>query len=657
MKKFSVIICFVFVFFSGLNAQSQKPLLIVNGEEIFAEEFMAVFMKNNINKTASKEEIDEYLELYINFRLKVAEAKTLQLDTQKTFKIELDGYRKTLAQPYLMKTEVLDKLVNEAFERMQWDVRASHILIKVSPFASPADTLKAYNKAISIRNRVLKGESFEKLAVEVSDDESAKGSQGPQPMAGNKGDLGYFSALDLVYDFENAAYAMKVGDVSMPVRSEYGYHIIKLTDKKKSLGKVQTAHILISIPSDADETVRKDAKNKADDLYDKIVKGDSFEDLAKEFSDDRGSGMRGGMLPWFGVFRMLPEFIEPLYSMAKGDVSKPVLTSYGYHIIKLVDKKTPGSFDETKSDLKTRVMRDQRFKTATKSFVEKLKVENGFESYPVALKAFISIVNDSIFKGTWSAEMVSEMKAPLFKTGDMMFYQQDFAFYVESNQLIQKGDDKETYLRNLYDKFVQEMVIQYENDILEQKHPQFASLMKEYHDGILLFDLTDQMVWSKALKDSAGLSDFYETIKLNYMWPERVEGTIYSVNDPVTAGKFHKLLSKAIKKGTDVEAIMETFNTPENILITEETGIYIKSGHPVFEWVKSVGLNKPYEKDGKHIIVRTTRIIQPEPKALREVKGVVTNEYQNYLEKEWIKTLRSKYSWKVNNDVLQSLYR
>jgi peptidyl-prolyl cis-trans isomerase SurA len=656
MKRTGLFVFTMCLFFGVSVAQQTKPLLVVNGQEISAEEFMAVFMKNSTTKSVSKEEINEYLELYINFRLKVAEAMALQLDTLESFRTELAGYRKTLAQPYLTKTEILDKLVKEVWDRMQWDLRASHILIKVSPYASPADTLKAYKKAMGVRNRVIKGESFKKVAYEVSEDESARGTSGDQPMQGNYGDLGYFSALDLVYDFENVAYAMKVGEISMPVRSEFGYHIIQLTDRKPSLGRVQTAHILVSVAPDATETEKAEALSKAEDIYNRIMLGGSYEDLAKELSDDKGSGMRGGVLPWFGVFRMIPEFIAPLYDMKNGDVAKPILTSYGYHIVKLIDRKPVGGFDEIKNDLKTRIMRDVRYKSATSAFVETLKQENGFVEYPEALKKFISAVSDSIYQGTWRADMVYSLNDPLFKIGDRTHTQRDFAAFLQSNVRIEKDDNKDTYIRSIYKRFIEEMVIAYENDNLEKKYPQFAALMKEYHDGILLFDLTDKMVWSKALRDTAGLNAFYETIKMNYMWPERVEGTIYFCNDEAKAKLFYKEMSKAIKKGTDIAFVMEMFNSPEETNIPEESGIYIKADHPYFASVNSAGLSKPFFKDDKYVIVKTDRIIDPEPKALREVKGVVTNEYQNYLEKEWIKELREKYNWYVNQEVLEALY-
>jgi peptidyl-prolyl cis-trans isomerase SurA len=660
MKKVCLIISVLFVLCSMHHVSAQKSLLVINGEEISTEEFMSVYMKNNTSKSATKAEIDEYLDLYINFRLKVAEAKAMQLDTFSTFKTELEGYRKTLAQPYLTKTEILDKLVAEAYDRMQWDMRASHILIKVSQYASPADTLKAYKKAIGIRNRILKGESFEKLAVEFSDDESAKGREGNQAMKGNNGDLGYFSGMDLVYEFENAAYSMKIGEISMPIRTEFGYHIIKLSEKKPAIGKVQTAHILIAIPADGDEQQKNDASIRANELYDRIMGGESYEEIAREYSDDKGSGMRGGVLPWFGVFRMLPEFIEPLYGMEKGSVSKPVLTSYGYHIIKLIDRKPVGTFDEQKNELKTRVMRDNRYKTATRSFIATLKIENGFEEYPDALKKFIAGVNDSIKNNNWTADMLGGTNLPLFRTGDRVYKNEDFAMYLEYNQLMKEDDDKEMFIRGLYEKFVDEMVMAYENDHLEQKHPAFASLMKEYHDGILLFDLTDQMVWSKALKDTTGLKAYYETIKHNYMWPERVEGSMYFFNDRATADKFYKAMKKAMKKKTETAKVLDMFNTPENTVVTlesVESGIFIKEGHPVFADIHSTGLMAPFvNKEGKYVVVKTDRIIKPEPKALNEVRGIVTNEYQNYLEREWISTLRSKYVWKVNEDVLRTLY-
>jgi peptidyl-prolyl cis-trans isomerase SurA len=642
----------------GIAQNSAKPLLVINDEIITVEEFLTIYNKNNLNREINQTDVEEYLELFINFRLKVAQAIELKLDTNKSFQNELAGYRQQLAQPYLSKSEVLDKLVLETFNRMKYELRVSHILFSVSRNASPSDTLAAFRKAQLIYNRLQKGESFEALALEFSDDETAKGTkQGNHQIPGNKGDLGYFTAMDLIYEFENTAYSLQLNQISKPIRTEYGYHIIKLTDKKPSLGRIQAAHILVSLPAEAEKSVKDSVQKHANYLYELIQKGESFESVAQQYSDDKGSAMRGGVLPWFVVFRMIPDFIIPLYNMEKGEVSKPILTTYGYHIIKFIDNKPIGSFDEMRNELKTKIMRDARYSLATKALVEKLKAENRYKEYPDAYNRLMNTVHDSIYKGTWNASYIKEMNDVIFKIGNREYTQQEFATFIEKNQRIGENDDKSVFIRSLYDTFVQEKMIQYESEHLEEKYPQFASLMKEYHDGILLFELTDKKVWSKAVKDTTGLEVFYKTVKHNYMWDERVEGSIFKIHDAKTAKSVANELKKQRKRNVfNPELITEKFNSDNKESVIVETGIFTKSEHPYFKDINKEGISRGMLEDGQYVVIDTREILPPAPKSIKEIRGIITNEYQNHLEREWIKELRSRYNWQVNRNVLQTLY-
>ncbi len=659
MKRILFLFCICLIAAQLAFTQNlSKPLLIINDEVITAEEFLAIYNKNNLNREINKTELEEYIELFVNFRLKVAEAMELKLDTNQNFQTELAGYRHQLAQPYLSKAEILDKLILETYNRMKYDLRVSHILFAVSKNASPADTLAAYKKAQQIYNRLQKGESFEALAVEYSDDESAKGTQQEgSVVSGNKGDLGYFTAMDLIYEFENAAYSLQLNQISKPIRTDYGYHIIKLTDKKTSLGRINAAHILITLPADADKVIQDSIYKHANKLYEMIQNGETFENVAQQYSDDKGSAMRGGSLPWFGVFRMIPDFITPFYTMQKGEISKPILTPYGYHIIKFIDNKLVSSFDDTKNELKTKIIRDERYTLAIKALVENLKVENKFVEFTESYNKLLSLINDSIYKGTWNISYLGKMNEPLFKIGNTEFYQQEFASFIEMNQMMAKDDDKSVFIKSLYNKFVQENMIEYESEHLEDKYPQFAALMKEYHDGILLFELTDKKVWSKAVKDTLGLKAYYENIKNNYMWDERVEGSIFKVNDAKTAKLVTKELKKQKRKNIlDPKLIKEKYNTSEKQVIFDDSGIFVKSEHQYFKNIEKVGISKPIIEGEQYIVIYTKEILPPSPKSLKEIKGIITNEYQNYLEKEWIKELRSKYQWEVKKDILQTLY-
>ncbi|HOH83622.1 MAG TPA: peptidylprolyl isomerase, partial [Bacteroidales bacterium] len=355
MKRFIILV--LSVFFCGMvNAQvNDEVLLTVAGEKITKTEFLNVYKKNNIKgDLMDKKSLDEYLNLYINFKLKVKESEELKLDTFTSFKNELAGYRKQLAQPYLTDKQVDDDLLKEAYDRLQWDIRASHILIKVNKDATPEDTLAAYKKVLKIRERLLKGEDFATVAKETSDDPSARDREEPDSKSifkGNGGDLGYFSVLDMIYPFENGAYNTKVGQVSLPVRTDYGYHLIKVVNRKPAMGRAVVAHIFIEVPKDAKPENLATYKSKIDEAYAKLKGGETFENVVKEYSDDKGSAAKGGVLQGFGVNRMVPEFIEAVAKLNLNEYSEPVQTVYGWHIIKLIERTPVKSFDEEKTQL------------------------------------------------------------------------------------------------------------------------------------------------------------------------------------------------------------------------------------------------------------------------------------------------------------------
>lgn len=324
MKK-ACISGLLMLFLSNVFSQQDPILMTINDVAITKSEFERIYYKNNRDSVHDEKAIKDYLELFINFKLKVIEAKKLGLDTLPTFKQELQSYRKQLSDPYFVDKETEEKLLKEAYERKKWRIRTSHILIKVSENASPADTLAAYNKAMEIKKRIDKGEDFAKLAMEYSEDDASKL---------NGGDIGYLTVFTTVLPYENAVYSLKVGEVSNPIRSQYGYHIIKVTDRKENPGEVKVAHIMVLVPRDAKEEDITKAENKINEIYQKLQQGEDFAKLAIEYSDDKASGKRGGDLPWFGTGRMVPEFESVAFETKIGEYSKPFRTAFGYHIIK-----------------------------------------------------------------------------------------------------------------------------------------------------------------------------------------------------------------------------------------------------------------------------------------------------------------------------------
>src|SRR5688572_20898809 len=424
-------------------------LMTIAGTPVTKAEFEKVYRKNN-NKEGSYDmkDVREYLDLYINYKLKVKEAEEEKLDTSQTFINELKGYRKQLAQPYMTDKEVTDALIREAYDRLQKDMRASHILLNLSPDALPKDTLATYNRALKIRDLILKGADFEKMARDSSNDPSAKD---------NGGDLGYFTGMQMVYPFETAAYNTKPGQISMPVRTKFGFHIIKVTDVRDAQGEIKVAHIMIKSPANAPDSVTKQASAKIDEIYQKLQTGEKFEDLAMKFSDDKGSAKSGGVLPPFGTGRMVPEFEKAAFELKKdGDYSAPVKTSYGWHIIKRIEKKPVPSFDQKKNDLKTQVSRDSRADISKNSMIARIKKEYSFKEVPKNKDLFVNSLDSTVVKGEWSAEKAVGMNKPLFTLGTNTYTQADFATFVANHQSKRANTTPKQMGNTLYTQFVDE---------------------------------------------------------------------------------------------------------------------------------------------------------------------------------------------------------
>ena len=641
-----------------ISAQEKDPVLLkIGGKDVKLSEFNAIFNKNNSNDKATDESVQEYLDLYIKFKLKVREAEDLGYDTLPKFIDELKGYRKQLAQPYLTDKKVTEGLIKEAYERMKHDVRASHILINVDKDASGADTLVAYKKALQARKKVIAGEAFDKVAKQFSQDPSAQK---------NGGDLGYFSALHMVYPFETAAFNTKVGDVSMPIRTRFGYHIIKVTDKRNARGTIKVAHIMVKASKTDSVEVAASKKQKIDEIYQKIVKeGSDFAALAKQFSDDQGSARKGGELPEFSAGKMVEEFESAAFGLAKdGDITQPIQTAFGWHIIKRLKLKQLSTYEELHNTVKAKVARDSRSNKSKEALLKKIKEDNGFvENIKERNDFYKLITKEEISTGTFKAEKASKYNKLMFgfyaKDGDKFeYFQSDFAQFL-SRQKPRKINGEITAsakgeIDRAYGKVVEKNAIDFKNSRLSKTSEEFRLLMQEYRDGILLFDLTDEKVWSKAVKDTVGLEAFYEKNKTNYMWDERVGATIYTCNSEEVAKNVSKILKKKSKKGYSNDDILEMVNTDSQLSLKIEEGKFSKKDNEdiaKISWEK--GATSTFKKDKSIVIVVVNNLLASEPKQLKEIKGLITSDYQNYLEKEWVKTLRAKYQVEVDKEVLK----
>lgn len=651
MKTFGIITS-MFLFLNIANGQKHKKdpiLLTIGNKKIPKSEFDNIYNKNNNkDKPSDEKSAAEYLELFINFKLKVTEAEELGLDSTSAFKTELQGYRKQLAQPYLTDNEVTESLIQEAYERMKFDVNASHILLRLDENALPKDTIEVYNKIMKIYDRISKGEDFSQIAKVSSEDPSAKE---------NGGDLGYFTALQMVYPFENLAFNTEVGQVSKPVRTKFGYHLIKVNDKRQARGQVQVAHIMIKLVANASAQDSAASKAKIDEIHSKLKQGADFAELAQNYSDDRGSAKKGGELPPFGTGRMVPEFENVAFGLPnQGDISSPFLTRFGWHIVKKIDKKGLASFDEMKSDLKLKVSKDSRSYKSRVSLVNKIKSENDFKANLKSKYDFIPLIDSSFFEGKWNVGKAENLKEFMFSLNDKIYSQVDFANYLNSRQSKQANLPAEVVINKMYESFLEESCIAFEENNLESKYSEFKALMQEYRDGILLFELTDQKVWSKAVKDTIGLEDFYSKNKDKFMWEERIQANIYSCANEEIAKKTRKLVEKSSKKGLSSDDILKKINSDSQLNLQIESGKFLKKENEIIDKISwEVGLTENIQKDNKIVFVDRIKKLNPEPKSLNEAKGIITAEYQNYLEKQWIESLRLKYSIQVNQDVFSKI--
>lgn len=700
MKKSTLGFLTASAFSLNIIAQSNETVIMtINGKPVYKSEFENVYKKNN-GKEINKEQksISEYVDLFSTFKMKVFEAEANGLDTNSAFKTELAGYRKQLASPYLTDKNVNDALLVEAYERMKTEVKAQHILIRIEEGALPKDTIEAYTRLMIIRDAILKKpisaariaeyeNILKKSSAGINKSSNKKDSAnyqsklnavtnlsaytntGEDPFiavakktsedpsaAENGGDLGYFSSLQMVYPFENTAFKLNVGEMSMPIRTRFGYHILKVNDKRASQGEILTAHIMVSFAKDMGEKDKANLKTKIDEIYAKLKSGSKFEEIARQFSDDKQSAEKGGQLQWFGSSRMPIEFEKASFALQNnGDYSEPFTTKYGWHIVKRLDKKGLASFDDMKADLKQRIGKDSRTQAGKTSLIAKIKKENNFKENVMSKTPFLKVLDSTVYQGKWEAKKADKLgNKELFKIGTTKKTQNDFAKYIESHQTARAIMDNNMFLQQSYKEFVDETVINFEDAQLEAKYPEYKNLLKEYRDGILLFDLTDREVWSKAIKDTAGLRVYYSKNKTNYLWEERAETTTYKcLND-----KIAKQVRGLLNKNKTEKEIIDIVNKSSQLNLTSESVTYLKGENKDVDanWKKGIVSNNIIDsKENKVVVLVINAILDKTPKTIAEAKGTITADYQTYLEKEWLSYLKNKYTVKVNEDVLKSI--
>ena len=661
LKMFLLASILMPTFFANAQSKLDKQVLMTIGDkDITVKEFTDVYYKNNLKSDViEKKSVDEYLDLFTTFRMKVMEAERLQLDTSAKFQRELAGYRKQLAKPFMSSDDITDELIQEAYQRKLKDIRASHILIRCDKNALPSDTLKAYNKAMDIRKKALKGEDFGDLAVRYSDDPSAKDmvatDQNPG-RPGNHGDLGYFTVFDMVYPFETGAYNTKEGEISMPVRSDFGYHLIKVQSVTDAMGTIQAAHIFLQLPYDAPEEDVATTKQKADNIYNQLMANDgkNWNEMVKQYSDDKGTVTRNGTLSNFTVSRIVPEFIEACKSLEVNQIAKPVRTNYGYHIIKLLSTSGVGSFEKESKSLSERIEKDQRSKKSEEVVLKQVKSEYKFKQNDKNLEAFMATVDSTILRQEYKPAANVDMNAPLFTLEGNPTKVSDFVSYIQNNMKPQKYVTPATYAYQLYETFSNETVMNYADSRLEDKYPEFKALVQEYRDGILLFDLMDREVWDKAVKDTVGLKEFHERNASKYMWEDRVQASIITVTKPESLPKVQALLDN----GVPFDSLRNVIKRDSISATFVRNGFYQRGDNQYVdqtEWKVGVRNEIPSTVDQSTVIVCIRDVRKPEQKTLKEARGLVTSDYQVELEQKWVQSLKERYPVKINEKVLEKV--
>jgi peptidyl-prolyl cis-trans isomerase SurA len=624
---------------------NSNVLVTVAGTNIQSGEFIRMYKKTL--EPGKKTDIDNYLQQYIVFKLKVADAIAQGYDTTRSFKNELNGYRNQLAQNYLTDTQSKEILLKKAYQRSLKEINAWHILIALPPEASPEDTLKAWKKASDVRERIIKGEPFEQVARGTSDDQSVKI---------NGGNLGYFSAFQMIMPFEDAVYDLKKGVLSMPVRTPFGYHIIKVTDTRPSKGRIKVAHIMKTSPPGADEKEAKQAEDDINSIYKKLLEGASFSDLAKKYSDHKESASKGGEIDWFGAGEVINDFSEAAFALTDtGKFTKPIRTIYGWHIIKLLARKAPGTFEESRSFLESKMNQSYLNSISRKSFTDKLKKEYKFNLNDEAYNWFVLNTDTLIIQGLKKYDRTTLPSGDLYSFANKHLSTNEFANYIEKRGDMIVTKDSSLFINSSIETRSSDDIINYENSVLETKYPEFRYLLNEFHDGILLFDISGKKVWNRVNDDSIGLHSYYEDHKNNYLSRKGIEAKIYILKSPAEEKTFNSLYKKYSQKPDKDLQLVKYFNKNNDSLLIIKEGKWFSGDDKEIDNIQWITGSQSFIKDGFHALIIINKIIEPVPAKFNDIQGDMITGYQEYLESEWIKQLKQKYTVKIDSIILNEV--
>lgn len=639
-KYFYVFIALLTInFVSFAQNKNSDVLFTVNDEPVLAAEFIRVYSKNlDLVQDETQKNIDKYLKLFVNYKLKLAEARALEFDKKPTYLKEFNSYKKQLSKNYLTDNKVTDALVNEAYDRISYDVNARHILVRIDQFEK--DTTEAYNKILNLKERFSK-EEFDKLKASVHNGNTVFVE-----------DLGYFSGFKMVYEFENAAYNTPVGQISKPFRTQYGYHVVKVLDKRKSRGEVIVGHIMVA-NEQKDSTVVPETRIR--EIYKLMQQGQEFEDLAKQFSEDKSSAKNGGKLNAFksGQLTSVKFENEAFNLKSKGDISVPFQSDYGWHILKLYKKTPLQPFEELKRELEQRVKRDVRSKLINSSMSKKLREKYKISDQNKARSYFENLIDDTYFSNSWNIPESLDKEEPLVVIGSKTYTYLDFANFLKATQRnITNKLPAEELITMQYQAFLDKEVLIYHEENLEFENEEFGNILNEYREGLLLFDLMESKIWNAVKKDTVALKKYYEANKSKYIWPERVDAIIItSANET-----FVNNAKKELESNLSIDKIKAKINTnnQQNIIVT--TGLLSREDQSLPEnFIFKKGISNVYEYNKSFHVVKVNDVLPQSIKSFEDAQGPIISEYQTVYEENWIKELANKYKVNINQEVLNKV--
>lgn len=651
------------------STEPASPSLLIftmpdnNKDLVTKAEFERVYAKNNGGPKVAATHLDaeyrEYLDLYINFKRKVYAAEEQGLDTTAAFKQEFEVYRKQLAEPYLRAKEVEEKLVEEAIKRGQYAVKASHLLLKVDENAAPNDTLAAYNRIMAYRDSVQQGlADFNALAERVSEDPSAKT---------NRGNLGYFTAFDMVYTFENAAFNTAVGTVSQPVRTQYGYHLIYVADKIATGGAKRAAHIMVRIGERYSAKDSTQAVSRINELYAKLKAGEDFAKLAQQYSDDPSSSANGGDL---GDRLLIPAMEEVKIKLRTNDFSRPFKTQFGWHILKVTESGSNKEPEELLAEVRNRVSRDARSQLSKEAMFDRIKEEYHYTLNEANYNAFRAILDADFPRGVWkpsdkatpllvntlftlnASEKPSAKETPLLKRSI-----NDFVLYYRKNRLRFPGMNPFQAADKAMEQYVNAELIKYEESQLPAKYPDYRHLLQEYRDGILLFTLMEEKVWRKAVEDTLGLDAFYQANTNEFYQNRTVDAIVYKAPSLTTLIKVQDML----KAGASDSAIDSVLNQNSALSLTVREMSFEDGKDDIdpklFSELPGYVSQPAIVKGGGYRIIKVVKVRPAGVKEFERARPEAITKYQDYLEQEWLKDLSYRYPVDINENVFGNLFK